>query len=215
MRRALGFPRVPFLSLFLLLLAGGCSDGLPGFSAAPEVSGSAAIETDLRDPVAVLAAYADATNRRDFAAIAALLDVDFECIPGQAEFPGTQLEPWGRDAELAITANSFDPTFQCPCGLPAIKSLTIELTLQTIVWLSIDETRLLTSLQGSILLQPTNPSTEGWTFDTRLAFGLIRRGEFWRIRTIEEILPPPDLRDDLPPLPRAPQWCGVRALYAP
>lgn len=163
----------------LLLLITACSD-----DDNPQSPPIDFIETNLTDPFAVSGSFEKAFNDKNYEAYAALLDDEFEYCPLNRDvndFSWILIECRNRTEELAMIANLFDPSYSGP--VHPVFGDALGLTVLSSRALPADRLELDCAAQARIFAS----ESEGWSFDSRLLFTLVKRGEFWRILRIVEV----------------------------
>jgi hypothetical protein len=150
-------------------------------------------DTNLTDPFAVPDSFEKAFNAKNYEAYAALLDEEFEYCPLDriSDFPWIQDPCRNRTQELAMIATLFDPSYSGP--VHPVFGDALGLTVLSSRALPADRLELDCVAQARIFAS----ESEGWSFDSRLLLALVKRGEFWRILRIVELIAE-NVGDDLP-----------------
>jgi hypothetical protein len=155
----------------------------------------------------VIASFELAWEKRDRAALEALLAPDFEfCVLDPSLFAWLGGSCWGRSTELRFAANLFDPAYAG--SVPPVHVIDLDLTVLEVV--SVPGVH--TVPVDCLITVLTGPS-DGWRVDARLAFTLVALGYHGDlgIREIREVSALQPRGDDLG-IPLL-SWGELKALY--
>lgn len=140
----------------------------------------------LTDPQEVIGSYALAWERREYAAIEALLAPDFEFHPvalDLVQLPWMMSDRWDRATELGITANMFDPQFVG--AVPPATSIVHPFAILSTREIQAGTFEVVIDASVTVLVGPN----KGWRSDTRFVVTVVEQPDgFLRIRKIEEVL---------------------------
>lgn len=135
--------------------------------------------------------YAAAWEKKSLTELSALLHENYEFCPRPEDvddFPWLTGECWSRADELAIAANMFDPNFQATQQAYPVKTITLDVLVQSERQLDQATQRheVVAVVQGQILME----GSSGFSFDTRIIFELVPDSDeagLWQIINQREI----------------------------
>ena len=138
------------------------------------------IETDLTDPVAVIATHARALTEKNYAAYAALIDLEFEFYSTYSAVPWLRTEEL-RMIERLLNENYIE-TYQDVVVLEGAETMRFEATVLDVRPIEDGVVEVNCACRGYAITGPDDM----FVFRSRLLFTLVQREGFLRIRKVVE-----------------------------